>query len=508
MARKINVKLIMELRDAGLSRSAIASTRHISRHSVSEVFNIADEKGIHYDDIRALDDSEVYHIFYPEKFANETMYGDPDYEHVHQELKKVGVTLKLLHEEYVDRCERNGEIPMGKTKFNEGYAEFTVANRLTNHLEHKPGELITVYLFVGTLPYSQYSYVEPCLDMKMDTFIRCHIHMYEYFGGAPIRTVCDNLKTGVVSHPKEGEIILTDDYAALGSHYMTAIMPASVRKPKQKPSVEGTVGKIATSIIARCRNDVYYSFTELKKAVSDKLHKFNHEAFQKREGSRYEVLQEERDFLRPLPDVPYEIAEWVYDRAVNLDFHVVYKKNRYSCPYQYAKKKVDLKVTDRFVELYHKGERLTTHNRFPDYMKNKYSTHPEDMPPAFRNIVQWDDERIKNWASSVGKSTRQVIDRIFSNVGIKEQGYNPCLAILRLSRTYTDARLETACDLAISRGIKVPRYHHLKAILTANQDISYKEQLEAASDYSADDSSMGYLRGSDYYRKGGDSDAK
>ena len=140
MARKINVKLIMELRDAGLSRSAIASTRHISRHSVSEVFNIADEKGIHYDDIRALDDSEVYHIFYPEKFANETMYGDPDYEHVHQELKKVGVTLKLLHEEYVDRCERNGEIPMGKTKFNEGYAEFTVANRLTNHLEHKPGE--------------------------------------------------------------------------------------------------------------------------------------------------------------------------------------------------------------------------------------------------------------------------------------------------------------------------------------------------------------------------------
>ena len=252
MARKINVKLIMELRDAGLSRSTIASTRHISRHSVSEVFNIADEKGIRYDDVRSFEESEVYRLFYPEKFANETMYGDPDYEHVHQELKRVGVTLKLLHEEYVERCERNGEIPMGKTKFNEGYAEFTIANRLTNHLEHKPGEraevdwsgptmhyvdmstgeLITVYLFVGTLPYSQYSYVEPCLNMKMDTFIRCHIRMYEYFGGAPVRTVCDNLKTGVVSHPKEGEIILTDDYAALGSHYMTAITPAGVRKPK------------------------------------------------------------------------------------------------------------------------------------------------------------------------------------------------------------------------------------------------------------------------------------
>lgn len=521
MARKINVKLIMELRDAGLSRSSIASTRHISRHSVSDVFNIADAKGIHYSDVRNLEESEAYRLFYPEKYANETMYGDPDYAHVHQELKKVGVTLKLLHEEYVERCGRNGEIPMGKTKFNEGYAEYTIANRLTNYLEHKPGEraevdwsgptmhyvdtstgeLITVYLFVGTLPYSQYSYVEPCLNMKMDTFIRCHIHMYEFFGGVPARTVCDNLKTGVVSHPKEGEIVLTDDYAALGSHYMTAIMPAGVKKPKQKASVEGTVGKIATAIIARCRNDIYYSFADLKRGVSKKLDKFNHDAFQKREGSRYKVLLEEREFLRPLPDVPYVIAEWVYGRAVNLDFHVVYKKNRYSCPYQFAKKKVDLKVTDQTVEIYCKGERLTTHNRFPDYMKNKYSTHPEDMPPAFRNIVEWDDERLRNWAASIGTYTRSVIDRIFDSVSIKEQGYNPCLAVLRLSRSYTDTRLETACELAIRRGIKVPRYHHLKAILSTNQDIVYKEQQNTPS--TIGDKTMGYLRGSDYYKKGG-----
>ena len=195
---------------------------------------------------------------------------------------------------------------------------------------------------------------------------------------------------------------------------------------------------------------MYYSFAELRKGVADKLYKFNHEAFQKRDGSRYEVLQEEKEFLHSLPDIPYEIAEWVYNRSVNLDFHVVYKKNRYSCPYQYAKKKVDLKITDRFVEIHYKGERLTTHNRLPDYMKNKYSTHPEDMLPAFRNIVQWYDDRIRNWESFIGKSTRQVIDRIFGSISIKEQGYNPCLAVLCFSRTYTDARLESACGLAIS----------------------------------------------------------
>ena len=122
-------------------------------------------------------------------------------------------------------------------------------------------------------------------------------------------------------------------------------------------------------------------------------------------------------------------------------------------------------------------------------------------PPAFRNITEWDDERIRNWAASIGKSTGEVINRIFEHVDIKEQGYNPSLAVLRLSRTYTEARLDAACELALGRGIKSPRYGHLKAILSANQDIIYKEQRQAP--LPAPDASMGYLRGADYYGKGG-----
>ena len=524
MARKINVKLILELRDAGMSRSAIASTRKISRNSVSEVFNIADERHISFDDVRGMTDEEAYRFFYPEKYVNEIMYEQPDYEYVHNELKKVGVTLKLLHEEYVEKCHREDQIPVGRTKFNEGYTEYTAENHLTNHLEHKPGErcevdwsgptmhyvdrntgeIIKVYLFVGTLPYSQYTYVEPCLNMKMNSFIGCHVNMYEYFGGVPTRTICDNLKTGVVSHPKNGEIILTDDYEALGSHYMTAIMPAQVRKPKQKSSVEGSVGKIATAIIAKCRNMTFYSLAELKIAVAEKLKDFNHEPFQKREGSRYEIWLEEKTYLRSLPSLPYEVSEWIYGRTIHVDFHVVYNKNRYSCPYQYAKKKdhkVDLRVTASTVEIYYKGDRIATHHRFPDYVQNRYSTHQEDMPKAFRDIVEWDDVRIRKWARSIGKYTSDVIDRIFNYVDIKEQGYNPSLAVLRLSRTYSDARLETACEVALSRGIRSPRYRHLKAILSSNQDIVFKEKQAAAME--PEDASMGFLRGSDYYKKGG-----
>lgn len=249
--------------------------------------------------------------------------------------------------------------------------------------------------------------------------------------------------------------MLTQDYEALGEHYTTAIMPAGVRKPKQKASVEGTVGKIATAIIAKLRNEVFYSFPDLKAAVSKKLYEFNHDDFQKREGSRYEAYLEEKEFMHPLPAIPYEIATWVYGRSVNIDYHVVFEYNRYSCPYQYAKKKVDLRVTDTKVEIYSGSNRIATHNRFAAGRKNQYSTHPEDMPEKFK-FTPWNEERIQKWASSIGTYTGEVVERIFQTVVIKEQGFNPVLAVLRLSNKYSEARLEAACEFAITSGIRKP----------------------------------------------------
>jgi len=202
---------------------------------------------------------------------------------------------------------------------------------------------------------------------------------------------------------------------------------------------------------------------------SENIFAFNDEEFQKRDGSRSSVFEEEKEYLNPLPGLPYEIAEWVYGRSVNFDCHVVYDKNRYSCPYQYVGQKADLKITDSAVEIFINGERAATHIKFPDYVNNKYSTHAGDMPDRLQK-PEWDDERIKRWAYSIGIHVGNVIDRIFSSVKIKEQGYNPSLSVLRLGKSYTDARLEKACELALTR-IRIPRYHHLKAILASNQDI-------------------------------------
>ena len=160
---------------------------------------------------------------------------------------------------------------------------------------------------------------------------------------------------------------------------------------------------------------------------------------------------------------------------------------------------MDLKVTDSTVEIYHANQRISTHNRFVVGRKNQYSTHVEDMPDKFK-FTPWNENRIQNWADSIGKYTGETIERIFESVYIKEQGYNPALAVLRLSNKYSETRLETACEFAITKGIKKPRYHPLNSILAANQDKTYLEEKNTAKNNN--NGSMGYLRGSNYY--GGD----
>ncbi|WP_115028147.1 IS21 family transposase [Acetobacterium bakii] len=517
MSRKIAVKLIMELRANGLSQSSIARSRHMSKTSVNEVFRIAEEQHLSYDDIKDQSLGEVYHLFFPHKHAEETIYALPDYDYVHNELTKVGVTLKILWQEYRDQCTATSRPGVGYTKFCNGYRDEVARKKLTNHLTHKPGVIvevdwsgktqklidqvtgdeIKVYLFVGTLPYSQYTYVEPCLDMKQNTWLNCHLHMYEYFGGSTVRTVCDNLKTGVVTHPKEGEIILNEAYEALGDHYCTAIMPAPVRKPKAKASVEGSVGKIATAVIAKLRNKVYYTLADLKVDVLAALKVFNDRPFQKRQGSRTEIYETiEHACLRPLPMHPYEAVTWSYNNKIYPDCHIVFEKNHYSCPYQFAGKKADLRVGDTFIEIYCHNERIASHHRFPYYTIDGWSTHDEDLPESFKQ-AEWNQERFMKEAQGMGDSTLTVIQLIFENTRLPERAFDPSKSVLKLAKKYTAARLENACEMALKTH-RSPRYKHLNPILAAGEDILYAKDRDAAHQAETA-STTGFIRGASYY---------
>ncbi len=525
MARKIKVKLILELHAQGMSMNEISRSRHISKHSVSATVGMAAKKGLSYTAVKDMTDDAAYRLVFPEKHGNEEVFENSDMEYVHQELGKVGVTLKLLHSEYLDECRHKETIAMSYSKFCRDYESYTMQGKFTSHIEHKPaektevdwsgprmhyldldsGNLIHVPLFVSALPYSQYSYVEPCLDMKEQTWIQCHVQMWSFYGGVTRRLIPDNLKVGITLHPKEGEIILNDAYEDLAVYYKTAIMPAGVRRPKHKPTVEGIVGNVATAIIAKLRNQTFTSFESLKLAVREKLQEFNHEEFQKREKSRYLVfIEEELPRMGPLPKFPYEISTWYYNRKVQLNSHIAFMKNFYSCPYKYLGKKVDIKAMKSRIEVYLNGERIKTHEAYGPNVTNRYRTDPEDMPKNSQ-YQEWTEERILAWAFEIGANTSLAVQRIFEIVEVKEQGFNPALSILRLARKYTDGRLETACRIALERGFKSPRYAHLNSILASNQDIEYKTALDARVKESGPSQ---FTRGAEYYSNFGKGDEK
>ena len=512
MACKIKAKRILQLSAGGLSRRSIAKMKGFSEHGVIDTLDAAAEKNVTYEDVASLSDDEVYALLFPDRNNYEPAYEEPDWEYVHRELAKTGVTLRLLHKEHADKCADDGKISMGYDRFCKLYRQFTVKTNVTSRIGHKAGrtcevdwsgptmavvspvtgEVSKAYLFVGVLPFSRYAYVEATLDMKQDTWLLCHVHMFAFFGGSVPVIVPDNLKTGVVKHPKDGEVVLNSAYEEMATHYGAAIMPGRVRKPKDKPSAENTVWNTALAIIGPLRDEVFTSIDALQAAVAKRLEAYNSEPFQKRAGSRKGCFEsEEKPLLRPLPAVPYEICTWVYDRKVQKNCHVAYKRNFYSVSHLHVGDTVDLRVTDKKLEIYMGGERLATHRLLPSYVTNEYSTIDSHMPKshAYRD---WDAERIRKWALRVGPACTGVIERIFQSVKFEEQGYNPCLAVLRLTHKYPPERVEKACGMALESGVRTPKYAHIKPILETNQDKAQKDDSE-------DGGERGYVRGAGYY---------
>ncbi|WP_460802816.1 IS21 family transposase [Microbacterium sp. GXF6406] len=519
MVRRIKAKLVLRLRTEGFSKRQIEA-QGMSRHSVIAVFQAADREGIDYDAVAGLDDAEVYSRLFPGRGEHDSVHAQPDWGQVHKELAKVGVTLKLLHGEYVDACRAGGEPAMGYDRFCKSYQHHVLITGAASRVGHKAGQSIEVdwsgkmmqlvdpvtgvvsrvYLFVAALPFSRFAFVEPTLDMKQDTWLRAHVAMFDWFGGSVPRIVPDNLKTGVISHPAEGEVVLNDAYRELAAHYSAAVLPGRVKKPKDKASVENTVGNIATWVIAALRNQSFATLPELRAAVYERMTAFNAEPFQKRTGSRLGVFEgEEKPLLRPLPAVPFEISRWVYGRRVQKNGHVVFEKNFYSVPYVHIGRAVDLRVTDRMLEVFAGQDRLTSHLLAPVGAVNEYRTHDSDLPdgPQYR---QWDAPRVREWAARIGENATIVVNRIFESVPVDEQGINAALAVLRMTRRYSADRVEAAAGIALASKVRSPRYAHLRPILETRQD--EPGNRDAWMTPGTPPEPAGYVRGADYYAGG------
>ena len=159
-----------------------------------------------------------------------------------------------------------------------------------------------------------------------------------------------------------------------------------------------------------------------------------------------------------------------------------------------------LKITDSIIEIYCGHERISSHKRFPSYVRNRYDTYPEDIPERFQK-TEWNEHTIRQWAATIGKKTLEVINRIFKSYITSEKGINPTLSVLKLSKKYSDERLEKACTMALEH-VSMPRYSHLRSILAAGKDEDYKPEKQQEKESAP----KGFLRGAAYY--GGDGHAE
>jgi len=503
-----NYREILRLRSLGLNKTEIAAGTRCSRNTVAATLQRAESCELRWPLPENMSDKQLAAVLFPSN-ATKPAYKMPDYAHVNREMQRSGVTLNLLWLEYCDQCMISGDIPYQSTQFNKYYNDYLNQTNATMHLNHKPGEIMQVdwagdtaalvdtdtgeiipaYVFVATLPYSAYSYVEAFLSMDQEAWCAAHVNALNYFGGVTRIIQCDNLKTGVAKHGKD-EIVLNRAYQELAEHYSTAILPARIKAPKDKAAVEGTVGIISTYILAALRNEQYLSLQDLNAAIWERLEQFNHKPFQKKSGSRASNFEEEKPFLHPLPTHTYELATWK-TATVGPNYHIAVDRMNYSVPFEYIKQKVDVRQTRSTIEVFFNACRICSHPRLYGRF-NQYSTVQEHMPPNHQKYIQWDSDRFTRWGKKIGSNTEMAVRAILSSYKVEQQGYKSCMGLLRLADKYSPERLEKACKRALEY-TPCPSLKHIRTILETGHDRVPDEPEPTSS------SRYGFTRGSAYY---------
>ena len=499
----------------------IAAAVHSSRDTVRSVLAAAQEAGVKWPLDDDVTNAMLRNILFPSKPAAALLHVEPDFQYIHRELAKPGVNLTLLWTEYCNRCEQDKTTPYMYTQFCERYRHWARITKATMRIQHKPGDVMQVdwagntleihdpvtgdvdkgYLFVAVLPCSCYAYVEVCGDMRQETWLLCHVHAYNYFGGVTRLLVPDNLKTGVKSNTRY-ETILNRSYQEMAEHYDTAIVPARVRHPKDKALAEGTVKFASTWILAALRDRKFFSVHEAQKAAAEKLEELNDRPFKKREGSRRTAyLSEEKEFMRPLPKTPYEPAIWTGELHVGCDYLVSDGVNKYSVPFDLIGEKVVLRLTRNTVDVFYRGDRVAIHMRERSPQREPI-VKPEHMPKEHRKYLAYNTDDFSEWGSSVGKNTSAVVQYFLTSSKEPEQGFKACASVRKLEERYGAKRLENACArlLAFSSS---PSVRVLNTILKNGQDKLPQPEKAQSKKEPATHTQHGFTRGAEYFRKGG-----
>lgn len=503
------LKDTLRLRAAGLTVRQISRSLRISTGVVSKYLQLAHRAGLSWPLPDHFDDATLERTIYgvaPHP-TGASRFAEPDYAQMHEQLKRKGVTLRLLWEEYRAEHPDDG---YQLTAFSARYREWERSLKRSMRQIHTAGDklfvdyagpTVTVFdagqprqaqIFVAVLGASNYTFAEATWSQQMSDWIGSHVRALDFFGGVPALVVPDCLKSAVLRADRY-EPQLQRTYEDLAAHYETAILPARPRKPKDKAKVEVGVQIVERWILARLRNTPFLSLAALNDRIRELVAELNERPFRKLPGCRRDLFERiEKPALRPLPPTRFEYCEWKTAR-VGIDYHVDVASHAYSVPHAFVRRVVDLRVTGTCIEVFHKGRRVAVHVR--SSARGGHTTLPEHMPASHRAHREWTPASLLAWAASVGPSVYEVVAHTLESKPHPEQGYRSCLGLRSLAKRYGAERLEAACRRAVM--IQGTSLESIGSILKLGLD-----RLPLVCDDEPRDLELVHenVRGADYYK--------
>jgi transposase len=489
-----------------LSHREVAHSLKVSAGAVGTTVSRAEAAGLSWDEVVKLDDEALEQRLYGPRLGCTAQRPQPDWAYIHTERRRPGVTLELLHLEYLEQH------PDGYryTAFCDHYRQWLNRRRLSMRQEHRAGEKtfvdysgnkphfidkqtgqrVEVELFVAVLGASSYTYAEATATQRGPDFIQSHVHAFAYFGGVTSIIVPDQLRSGVTT-PCRYEPGIQRTYEEMATHYGTAVVPARPAHPRDKAKVEVAVLVAQRWILARLRNQTFFSLDELNDRIAELLEELNDRQMRIYKASRRELfLRLDRPALKPLPPQRFIYGEWKRAR-VNIDYHIEVEGHYYSVPHALVHEEVWARITSTTIEIFHHGQRIASHLR--SFQRGQHTTETEHMPKAHQKHLEWTPSRLTHWAGTIGDHTRKLVEAILSERVHPEQGYRSCLGILRLGKRYGHERLEAACARALSAGAR--SYRHIESILKHGLD-QVKEEKPTTQKTPIEHEN---IRGRDYY---------
>lgn len=481
----MKVRQTIRLHASGKSMRFISNYLGLSRNTIKKYLDHIQQQGYDNESLLELDDEHLQEIFEPELpvLPEKTQQAYDFFPGMEKRLKRPGMTKQRLWEIY----KKQHSTGYSRSQFCHYYLQWKRKSAPVMHFDHKAGdkafldfagqklpvvdsetgEIQEMEVFISILGASQYTYVEAVESQSKEDFIKCVENSFIFFNGVPQAVVPDNLKSAVTKSNRY-EPVLNECFRDFAEHYGTTVIPARVRKPRDKSLVEGAVRIIYMRIFTKLQGETFNDLKSLNNRIWQELDKHNNTPFQGRKYSRKDLFEEiERTELKSLPASKYEIKEYAVGTVYKTS-HVYLGKDKhfYSVPYQHIGKRMKIIFSKSQVRIYHKYRLITAHKR--DKTPYRYTTIKDHLPSTHQFVSDWNPEKFLSWAEGIGIHTHDFIKHILEQKQYPEQSYRSCVGVLQFAKKIGNRRLENACSRALDFGIY--NYSIIKKILEKGMD--------------------------------------